>query len=343
MSARLSKGDEMLFIDGLQCSRYDREVFQELRSSDMGCVTVTLGFWEDTVESLEAIARFRELVAVNADLVQIARSADEIESIHKSGRTALLLGFQNSSAFGGRIRFAELFADLGVRVVQLTYNIQNEVGGSCYEPHDSGLSRFGRELVGELNRTGILIDISHVGERTALDAIECSSVPVAATHANPFDLVPHPRNKSTVLLRRLAERGGIIGLATYPNIAGDYANDVASWCELVARTVDICGIEHVGIGTDLSRKTTWEDTQWMRMGRWTKIVNYGAGSAAVPGKVYDPDWIETTSGFPLIVEQLMRRGFSQKETEAIVGGNWMRVYRSVFRKEDAPSHASAAA
>lgn len=333
----------MLFIDGLQCSRYDREVFQELRSSDMGCVTVTVGFWEDTIESLEAISRFRDLVAANADLVQIARSAEEIETIHESGRTALLLGFQNSCAFGGRIRFAELFADLGIRIVQLTYNIQNEVGGSCYEPHDSGLSRFGRELVDELNRVGILVDLSHVGERTSLDTIECSSVPVAVTHANPSELVPHPRNKSSELLRRLAARGGIVGLATYPNITGDYAKNVQDWCDLVARTVDICGVDHVGIGTDLSRKTTWADTQWMRMGRWTRTINYGAGSASEPGKVLDPDWIATTSGFPLIAEELMRKGFSRKEAEAIVGGNWMRVYRSVLKQAERTAPATIAA
>ena len=329
----------MLLVDGLECSRFDREVFQELRRGGMGCVTVTLGFWEDTLESLEAIARYRELAAASADLVAIAGSAAEIEAIHRSGRTALILGFQNSSGLGGRIRFAELFADLGVRVMQLTYNTQNDVGGSCYEP-DSGLTRFGRELVREFNRTGILIDISHVGERTGMDAIAHSDLPVAVTHANPYALAPHPRNKSNELLRLLGERGGIIGLATYPNIAGGYGESAEKFCELVARSVEICGIDHVGIGTDLGRKCTESDNRWMRMGRWTRIVNYGAGSAANPGKVMDPDWIADTSGFADIAEGLMRKGFGRREAEAVLGGNWMRLYRAVFDRRSPQARAA---
>ena len=320
----------MLLIDGLQCSKFDRDVFLELRRGQLSCVTITLGFWEDTVESLEATVRFKELVGANSDLVQIARSADEIETSVNSGRTALLLGFQNTSALGGRIRFAQIFADLGVRVMQLTYNIQNDIGSSCYEKTDTGLSRFGREVVGEFNRLGILIDISHVGERSGMDAIELSRVPVAVTHANPYEVVPHARNKSTRLLRELAARGGVIGLATYPHLTGPYAESLDKWCELVLRAADICGPEHVAIGTDVGRKVAPADTQWMRMGRWTRIVNYGAGSASSPSKSPDPDWIEKMAGFPQIADELMRKGLSRRDAEGIMGGNWMRVYRDVF-------------
>ncbi|MGW4798036.1 membrane dipeptidase, partial [Nonomuraea sp. NPDC004297] len=116
----------MIFVDGLECSNFDRQVFQELRDGDLGCVTVTCGFWEDTIESLDSVAAWRDLVRSNADLVAIATTAAQIEEINASGRTALLLGFQNTSFLTGRIGYVELFADLGVRVAQLTYNIQND-------------------------------------------------------------------------------------------------------------------------------------------------------------------------------------------------------------------------
>jgi microsomal dipeptidase-like Zn-dependent dipeptidase len=320
----------MLFVDGLECSKYDREIFLELAKGRMSCVTVTLGFWEETLESLDAIGRFRDLVRQNGDLVEIARGADDVRRIAASGRCALLLGFQNTSALGGRIRMVEIFAELGVRVMQLTYNNQNDVGASCYEATDNGLARFGRELVGELNNTGILIDLSHVGERTSFDAIELSSLPVAITHANPSSLVPHARNKSDDLLRALVRRGGVVGLATYPNITGQYVGSPDIWTEMVARTVDLCGIDHVGIGTDLGRKNTQAELDWMRMGRWSRVVNFGAGSASRPGKVPEPDWLESTATFPVIPEALSRRGFSDQDVAKIMGGNWMRLYEQVF-------------
>src|SRR5690349_18704748 len=136
-----------MLIDGLQCGHFTREVFEELRKGGVTCVTVTCGFWEDTVESLDSIARWRDLVTMNSDIVAIATSADEIRAAVAGGRLALILGFQNSTLLQGRVRFVELFAELGVRVMQLTYNNQNEIGGSCYEEEDSGLARFGREVI----------------------------------------------------------------------------------------------------------------------------------------------------------------------------------------------------
>ena len=205
-----------MLIDGLQCGHFTRETFAELRKADVGAVTVTCGFWEGTVESLNSIARWRDLVAANKDLVAIATTVDEIEAIAASGRTAILLGFQNSNLLEGRIRFVELFAELGVRAIQLTYNNQNELGGSCYEAEDSGLSRTGKEIVREMNRTGILVDLSHVGNRTTKDAILCSEKPVAVTHANPDSLFPHKRNKTDDVLKALAEQRRRAGLRHLP-------------------------------------------------------------------------------------------------------------------------------
>ncbi len=333
----------MLFVDGLNCSRFDREVFEELRDGGMSCITTCLGFWEGPLESLDALGRFRDVVRANSDLVAIARTGREVEEIAASGRVALLIGYQNTNAFGGRIRFVEMFAELGVRVMQLTYNNQNEYGGSCYEPNDSGISRAGRELVGELNRCGILIDLSHVGDRTGRDVIEASEKPVAVTHANPTTLIPHLRNKSDELIRALAAKGGVIGLATYANICVDYTDTPDRWSEIVAYTADLVGIEHVAIGTDHGRNITMADLEWMRMGTWSRVVNYGAGTPQRPGKVEEPSWLRTMRTFSEIAEALGRRGMSDAEVAAVMGGNWVRLYKQVFDDVDLAASTPRAA
>ncbi|MGF7162420.1 microsomal dipeptidase-like Zn-dependent dipeptidase [Rhodoligotrophos appendicifer] len=333
----------MLFVDGLNCSRFDREVFEELRDGGMSCITTCLGFWEDTLESMDALGRFRDIVQANADLVAIARSGAEAESIIASGRCALIVGYQNTNALAGRLRFAEMFAEMGVRVMQLTYNNQNEYGGSCYEPNDSGISRAGRELVLEMNRVGILIDLSHVGERTSRDVIAVSEKPVAVTHANPSALIPHVRNKSNALMTELAAKGGVIGLATYANICGDYTATAEKWSEIVAFAADVISVEHIAIGTDHGRNIGMPELEWMRMGRWSRVTNFGAGNAARPGKVPEPAWLQSMRGFGNIADALQRRGFSTADVEAIMGGNWIRLYKQVFDQSALAAPASAKA
>jgi microsomal dipeptidase-like Zn-dependent dipeptidase len=241
------------------------------------------------------------------------------------------MGFQNSNLLEGRIRFVELFAELGVRVLQLTYNNQNELAGSCYETEDSGLARFGREVIHEMNRVGILVDLSHVGNRSTLDAIKHSRKPVAITHANADSLFPHKRNKTDDVIRALTDNGGVIGCAAYRNITGDYfCRTVDNWVEMVARTIEIAGIDHVAIGTDRSHNHEVADYDWMRKGRWTRGVDYGAGSAARPGKVAPPDWFGSFSDLKLIAPAMQRAGFSAADIDKVTYGNWLRVYRDVF-------------
>lgn len=320
-----------MIIDGLQCGHFTREVFESLKRGNIGCVTNTLGFWEGTVASMDAIVKWRNMAMANADVFGIATTAAEIEALIAAGKVAVLMGFQNTDHLEGRIGYVELFADMGVRVMQLTYNNQNSLGGSCYEEHDSGLARFGKEVIREMNRTGVLIDVSHVGNKTSLEAIRYSEKPVAITHANPDSVFPHKRNKTDDVLHALRENGGVIGCAAYRNIAGDYfCLTVRNWCELVARTVDIAGIDHVAIGTDRSHNTTQFDLDWMRMGHWTRGVDYGAGSAARPGKAARPEWFEEVHQLGDVHGGLREVGFTPEEVDKITHGNWLRVYREVF-------------
>ncbi len=320
-----------MIIDALQCGYFSREIFEGLRRGRIGCVTNTLGFWEGAIASMDSIVRWRDMARDNQDVFGIATSAADIERLVAEDKLAVVMGFQNTNNLEGRIGYVELFADMGVRVMQLTYNNQNELGSSCYEANDNGLARFGKEVVREMNRAGVLIDLSHVGNRTTLDAVKYSQKPVAITHANPDSLFPHKRNKTDDVLHALRDNGGVIGCAAYRNISGDYyCKTVDNWCELVKKTVDIAGIDHVGIGTDRSHDHTQKDLDWMRKGTWTRGVDYGAGSAATPGKVARPEWFQEVHQLGDVHEGLARTGFTPTEVEKITNGNWLRVYRDVF-------------
>jgi microsomal dipeptidase-like Zn-dependent dipeptidase len=320
-----------MLIDALQCGAFDRGVLERLTAGRYTCVTPTLGFWEGALESLDAIGKWRDMERDNADLIRIVRKTDDIRACERDGKVGILLGFQNTNLLEDRIRYVELYADLGVRVLQLTYNNQNELGGSCYEDEDSGLSRFGREVVKEMARWGIVVDCSHTGDRTTLHAIEHCPKPIAVTHANPASIFPHKRNRSDEVLKALAQSGGVIGCAAYRNITPEWACASAKgFAEMIARTVDIAGIDHVGLGTDFSYSSDDAFRDWMRKGRWTRSVQHGAGSAANPGEVASPEWLEEPEQLGNLADALRQVGFSETEVGKIMGGNWLRLYEAVF-------------
>ena len=182
-----------MIIDGLQINDWSREVIVEVRSGGVDVVHATVGVWEDLSGAMARIGAFRHVCRNNEDLVRIVRSVDEIHEAVADGVLAVLLGFQNSTMLGDDPEMAGIFADVGIRVVQLTYNISNHLGSSCWEPHDGGLTRVGHRMVAALNGAGVLVDISHVGNRTGMDAVHASAAPIAITHGNPASFCDSPR------------------------------------------------------------------------------------------------------------------------------------------------------
>src|SRR5437867_5505961 len=320
----------LVVIDALEYGNWDRELLEELRRGGLTCVHATCAIWEDARATLDRIAAWQRRFREHADLVVPVRSGEDLEAAKARERTGIVLGFQNASPIEDDLGLVEVFHQLGVRIMQLTYNNQSLIGGGCYEANDSGLSRFGRQVIREMNGVGMLVDLSHVGERTCLDAIEASTRPVAITHANPSRIHSHPRNKSDRVLKALAERAGVIGCTPYPHLTGA-GLALPQWAELVARTVDLVGVRSVGIGSDASRKWTDEDLQWIRMGRWTHETDYGAGSAGQRGWAPWPSWFQTPADFPRLTAALLRQGFGRDEVGAIMGGNWRRLFQEGFR------------
>lgn len=318
-------------IDGLQCGRYDRGLLEQMRDGGLRAVTITASFWEDALETMDALTRWNDLARENPDLAFIARSGADIDDAVASDRVAIVLGTQNSSLFNDRIGFIEHFWNMGVRIVQLTYNIQNAIGSSCYEPTDTGLSRFGQEVVDEMNRVGMIVDLSHVGERTSLEAIEASSRPVAINHANARSIYDHARNKGDDVLRALVERGGVLGVCTYNNIAGERVASLDGSAELIADHVELLGIDHVAYGSDLDPNSPADNIAWMRNGRWSRRAQHGASR---PDIAPPPEaWIDNFDfhKFGEVRDRLVERGLlTAEEAHRVFYGNWKRMYDEGF-------------
>jgi len=320
-----------LRIDGLQYANWSETIFRQMRDGGLDAVHVTITYHETFRETVLVIERWNRWFERLPELIFQGRTAADVALARESGRTAIFFGSQNPSCIEDDIGLVEVLHTLGLRFMQLTYNNQSLLAAGCYEAEDSGLTRMGRAVVREMNRVGLVVDMSHSGERSTLDAIEHSTRPITISHANPASWHAARRNKSDTVLKALAESGGLLGFSVYPHHLKDgSACTLESFCEMIARTADLMGPERLGIGTDLCQDQPDSIVEWMRSGRWTKDVDYGEGSATAPGFPPMPDWFHDNRDFGQIAEGLARTGLSAAEIEGIMGGNWLRFFDESF-------------
>lgn len=329
----MTAGEKMVIIDGLTLSNWNRELLLELHKGQVTCVHVCVTLWETARETLSKIGQWYRFVEENSDLVMLVKKGEDISKAQSLGKVGLILGTQNASPLEDDLSLVKVFSELGVKIMQLTYNNQNLIGSSCYEQRDTGLSRYGRLVIEEMNRVGMIIDLSHVGDLTTLDAIEHSRRPVTISHANPAWIYPSKRNKSKEVLTALRDQGGVLGLCLYPYLMNGAHTTMDEFCDMVAQTVEFMGVDQVALGTDLTLNWGEDFLKWMRMGRWTHKVDYGAGSASNPSWPEWPSWFQGPSDFPGIAEALLAKGFSLHEVKAVMGGNWQRFYTEGFQAE----------
>ncbi|MEL6423283.1 MAG: membrane dipeptidase [Pseudomonadota bacterium] len=318
-------------IDALQYANWSEQIFREMRAAGVDAVHVTVAYHELFRETVARLGEWNRRFEQFAELIRPAGSAEDIEAAMSEGRTAIIFGAQNCSPIEDDIDLVEIVHQLGLRFMQLTYNNQSLLATGCYESEDTGLTRMGRQVVREMNRVGLVIDMSHSGERSTLEAIAHSERPIAITHANPAAWHPARRNKSDTVLAALAESDGMLGFSLYPHhLAGGSACTCAAFCEMVARTADQLGVGRIGIGSDLCQNQPDSVVEWMRVGRWSKEIDYGEGSADNPGFPPQPDWFENNLGFANLRNGLDSVGFSPTERDAILGGNWMKFMQKGF-------------
>ena len=197
-------------IDNLQYCNWTREVFEINRLAELDAVHVTIVYHEDYNEFLNEIKKWQKLFEKNSDLIFQGTNFKDIEKAKLEKKTAIFFGFQNCSPIEDDISLVEKVHKVGCRFMQLTYNNQSLLATGCYEKIDSGVTNFGREVIKEMNRVGIVIDMSHSAEKSTLDAIEISEKPIAITHANPSFWHAAKRNKSNELLKVLSDSGGTV-------------------------------------------------------------------------------------------------------------------------------------
>ena len=317
-------------IDNLQYCNWSREIFEINREADLHAVHVTVVYHEDYDEFLTRVSEWDELFKKNSDLIFLGKDFKDIEKAKSENKTAIFFGFQNCSPIEDDLKLVEKVHELGCRFMQLTYNNQSLLATGCYESVDSGVTNFGKEVIKEMNRVGIVIDMSHSAEKSTLDAIELSEKPIAITHANPFFWHNAKRNKSESLLKNLSESGGMLGLSLYAHHLKDSSNcKLEKFCEMVAKTADLIGVKNIGIGSDLCLNQPDSVVEWMRNGTWTKAKNYGEGSKDKPGFPKQPDWFVDARGFDSLDKGLKNIGFSIDEVNDILGNNWFNFYKGI--------------
>lgn len=323
-------GTQMV-IDGLQYANWSERIFRQMREGGVAAVHATICYHENFRETVANISAWHRRFERHRELIFHGQTAQDVLTAQAEGRTAIFFGFQNCSPIEDDIALVEICHQLGARFMQLSYNNQSLLASGCYEAEDTGVTRMGREVIGEMNRVGLVVDMSHSGERSTLQAIELSGRPIAITHANPAFWHPARRNKSDAILKALAESGGMMGFSLYPHhLRGGGACRLEEFCAMVAETAERFGHAHLGIGSDLCQDQPDSVVAWMRNGRWTRRTDHGEGSAAEPGFPPQPEWFRDNRDFGAIADGLRRVGFSAAEAAAIMGGNWLRFFQASF-------------
>ncbi|KEA63769.1 Microsomal dipeptidase [Marinobacterium lacunae] len=316
--------EDAIVIDGLVIAKWDRELFEDMRRGGLTAANCTVSVWEGFQATVNNIVEMNGLIEQNSDLVLKVRSTDDIRRAKAEGKTGIIMGFQNAHAFEDQLGYVQTFKDLGVGVVQMCYNTQNLIGTGCYE-RDGGLSGFGREIVAEMNKVGVMCDLSHVGAKTSEEVILESKKPVCYSHCLPSGLKEHPRNKSDEELKFIADHGGFVGVTMFaPFLKNGINSTIEDYVEAIRYVFNIVGEDQIGIGTDFTQGHGQPFFEWLThdKGYARRLTSFG--------KIVNPEGIRTLGEFPNLTDALLRDGFSETQVRKIMGENWVRVLADVW-------------
>jgi membrane dipeptidase len=323
--------DDMMVIDALCFGReWGDEVYAALRAANYSGMVESLPR-RDLQTAIDALVEWQDRAEKRSDAVLIAREAADFERAHESGRTAVLMNFQDTTMFEGELANADALYALGLRSCQLTYNARNLVGDGCLERTNAGLSDFGVDLVERLNELGVMIDLSHCGRQTTLDGIEFSKRPVAITHTMCDTVRPgHPRAKTDEQIRRCAEKGGVIGMIALgyfigPDPGGE--TGVEDYADHIEYAVNIAGIESIGISTDFPPQGI---SPWATYEEWYEPrTRFFKPSYQLRWPPWIPE-LDSTDRYRTVMAVLERRGWKSGDIERLYGLNWLRLFRDTI-------------
>jgi membrane dipeptidase len=323
----LSIHNKSIVVDCCAVIRMDDDYFDRLKEGGITCQNHTFTPVNSNLsEAVKDLGTAHRWIKSHDKQGLIAYNVEDILKAKKEGKSALIFGSQNTSFLERDLGLVHVFKAMGMNICQLTHQYLNDVGAGCGELIDFGLSRFGQELIEEMNTARILIDLSHCGSQTTKEAIECSRLPIIFSHSNPRAVTKHIRNKPDEQIQTLAEKDGVIGLTAYSphcNKKTGIRPDLNDYLEHIDYLFDLVGVSHIGIGSNIDETSTpdkW-NTYSSKHPEQTNGYNY-------EGKqVKDFDWITKTSN---ITKGLVGRGYSDHEIEKILGANFLRVFKKTW-------------
>ena len=331
-SAATALHRESIVIDGT-CPLLRRKEFVDwyIEGGVTACAP-TVGSTAPAEETLRNLGSWHRLIGARKDLTLI-ELAEQIPAAKQVGKLGLIFHFQGADPIENDLNLVEAYRALGVRMVQLTYNIRNRVGDGCEEASDAGLSRFGHDLVGRLNENRIIVDGSHTGARTTLEAIDASTRPFVFSHANAHAVHACSRNITNAQIKAAAATGGVIGINGFPAFVGASPRPgMDDFLRHLDHVVELVGIDHAALGIDyyegMEQVASAEDAQKMyreqlAMRRWRAEVY-------PPPPHHYPAGMETPRTLPNLTAGLLAHGYSAAEVRKVLGENWLRVMRAVW-------------
>jgi membrane dipeptidase len=302
------------------------EYIRETRDAGVTATHFTvLGLEDNILGTLDHLAGWYEMVKQNDAI--IACTADDIVRAKEEKRPCVIWGAQNAKPLEEDLKYVRILHALGLRIIQLAYDQPNYIGTGGSEP-DSGITKFGRKVIEEMNRVGMLIDVSHCGDQTVMDAIKYSQDPIAITHANPRAMVNHTRNKTDEQMLSLAEKGGVIGLVAWSPIAmvrKGVRPNLEDFLDLMEYIVKLIGVDHVGIGLDLTPHWDWDPDDYYR---WIKQY-----PGLAPENIEDRnvEGLDHVSKVKNMARGLVARGYSDDDVLKVLGGNFLNLFRKVWK------------
>ena len=321
------KNSSKISVDGLVIAKFSRSVFKDMQKGQITAANCTCSVWENFYQTIENLTKWNDHFKKNNDIIYHVKSYKDISKAHAEGKVGIILGWQNTSAIENDLKKLKIFYDLGIRVAQLTYNTQNLVGSGCWETHDGGLSDFGKDVVLEMNRLGMVIDLSHVGPKTSSDTISLSKSPVTYTHCCPA-LKKHPRNKTDYQLKEIANKGGMVGFASYTPFLPKGSNSNIDDCiDAMDYLINVVGEDQVGIGTD------WVQDQDISFFQYLQKDKGIGRYVSTPYKEVPPmpKGISKLSQFQNFVPAMERAGWSTTKIEKVLGQNWYLFFKKIWK------------
>lgn len=317
--------EKLTVLDGLIVSDFGQPVFEDMRRGGLTAANCTCCIWENFTETMRNVMQWKGWFNEHADLITQVYTTADIRRAKAEGKTGIILGWQNLSGMEDQIGYLGLFKELGVGIMQMAYNTQNLVATGCYEKKDGGLSDFGHEVVAEMNRLGILCDLSHVGAKSSHDVIRASKQPVAYSHCLPAGLKEHPRNKSDEQLRFIAESGGFVGVTMFsPFLKRGIEANADDYVEAIEYVIEICGEDQVGYGTDFTQGYGQPFFDWIThdKGYARQLTDFG--------EVINPEGLRTIGETPNLTAAMERRGWKESRIEKVMGENWVALLKRVW-------------